>query len=231
MLLELKNVTKTFPAPEGTEEKTVLDGITLDLDQGESLSLIGPSGSGKSTLLNIIGTLDRPTAGSVVFAGKDLGELSEKEKALFRSREIGFIFQLHHLLPQCNVLENVLLPTIALPQEQRSSHRAQELLEIVGLGRHTDHFPAQLSGGELQRVAVVRALINNPRLILADEPTGSLDAEASDILGRLLMQLNREKEVTLVLVTHSADIASLMEKNYRLENGRLLELGASDKDL
>lgn len=231
MLLELSHIKKTYPTPAGKQEKTVLDGISLTVDQGASLSLIGPSGSGKSSLLNIIGTLDSPTSGTVKFAGKNLAELSEKEKARFRNKDIGFIFQLHHLLPQCTVLENVLLPTIALPEQPQPIQWARELLEIVGLSGHADYFPAQLSGGELQRVAVVRALINNPRMILADEPTGSLDAAASYNLAQLLAKLNREKGVTLVLVTHSPEVAQLMEKKYRLENGRLIEMAVTDKDL
>lgn len=233
MLLELNNIKKKFKTPSRNEEKTVLDGISLSVAQGESLALIGPSGSGKSTLLNIIGTLDQPTSGSVIFAGEKLSELSDMEIARFRNREIGFIFQLHHLFPQCTVLENVLFPTIALGREKQPGNpaqRAMELLEDVGLGQHTDYFPAQLSGGELQRVAVVRALINQPRLILADEPTGSLDAEASNKLGQLLVKLNQENRVTLIVVSHSLEIARLMDKKYRLKNGRLQELESLNKD-
>jgi ABC-type lipoprotein export system ATPase subunit len=188
------------------------------------MAVVGPSGSGKSTLLNIIGALDRPTSGMVALDGKNLADLEDSELSKIRNQDIGFVFQLHHLLPQCTVLENVLIPTIPLGLNREDKNvkiRAQELLEKVGLEQHLHHFPAQLSGGELQRVAVVRALINTPKLVLADEPTGSLDRESSENLGQLLVRLNKEVGMALIVVTHSMELARLMEKVYTLRDGKL----------
>lgn len=226
MLLELKKIAKTFEIPAADKTMTVLEDISFRIDQGESMAVVGPSGSGKSTLLNIIGALERPTSGDVFFAGKNLANLRDSELSAIRNREIGFIFQLHHLLPQCTVLENVLIPTIPLGVKKNKNEvmrRAKALLEKVALKERMDFFPAVLSGGELQRVAVVRALINKPKLILADEPTGSLDKESSENLGRLLVDLNREEGVALITVTHSMELARLMGKVFILQNG-LLEL-------
>lgn len=226
MLLELKKIAKTFEIPAADKTITVLEDISFRIDQGESMAVVGPSGSGKSTLLNIIGALERPTSGDVFFAGKNLANLRDSELSAIRNREIGFIFQLHHLLPQCTVLENVLIPTIPLGVKKNKNEvmrRAKTLLEKVALKERMDFFPAVLSGGELQRAAVVRALINKPKLILADEPTGSLDKESSENLGRLLVDLNREEGVALITVTHSMELARLMGKVFILQNG-LLEL-------
>lgn len=224
MLLELKKITKTFEIPGGERKMTVLEDISFQIDQGETMAVVGPSGSGKSTLLNIIGALDRPTSGDVFFAGKNLADLGDSELSAIRNREIGFIFQLHHLLPQCTVLENVLIPTIPLGAKKNKKEvikRAKILLEKVDLEERLDFFPALLSGGELQRVAVVRALINSPKLVLADEPMGSLDKESSENLGRLLVDLNREEGVALITVTHSMELARLMSKVFNLQNGKL----------
>ncbi len=224
MLLELKKIAKTFEIPAADKTMTVLEDISLRIDQGESMAVVGPSGSGKSTLLNIIGALEKPTSGDVFFTGKNLANLRDSELSVIRNREIGFIFQLHHLLPQCTVLENVLIPTIPLGVKKNKNEvmrRAKTLLEKVALKERTDFFPAVLSGGELQRVAVVRALINKPKLILADEPTGSLDKESSENLGRLLVDLNREEGVSLITVTHSMELARLMGKVFNLQNGHL----------
>jgi ABC-type lipoprotein export system ATPase subunit len=202
----------------------VLDGISVAIQQGESAAISGPSGSGKSTLLNIIGTLDDPTRGRVFLRERDLAQLDELQLAAVRNRQIGFIFQAHHLLPQCTVLENVLVPTLASPESaQRKSapERARRLLDRVGLGGRIDHRPGQLSGGERQRVAVVRALINQPELLLADEPTGALDRAAAEELARLLIELNREERVTLILVTHAPDLAARMKRVFQLQDGRL----------
>ncbi|MCJ7583024.1 MAG: ABC transporter ATP-binding protein [Candidatus Aminicenantes bacterium] len=223
-LLELKKITKKFEVSSEEKDMTVLEDISFQMDQGESVAVVGPSGSGKSTLLNIIGALDRPTSGDVFFFGKNLSHLHDSELSAMRNREIGFIFQLHHLLPQCTVLENVLIPTIPLGIKKNKNEmmrRAKALLEKVHLKERMDFFPAVLSGGELQRVAVVRALINSPKLILADEPTGSLDKKSSENLGRLLVDLNREEGVALITVTHSMDLARLMNKIYSLQNGKL----------
>lgn len=224
MWLELKNISKKYDIPSGQGQTIVLRDISLQIIQGESVAVVGPSGSGKSTLLNIIGALDKPTSGVVIFAGKNLADLDDSTLSRIRNQEIGFVFQLHHLLPQCTVFENVLIPTIPLGMEKKDKdvqERAKNLLERVGLEKHMDYFPAQLSGGEMQRVAVVRALINRPTLVLADEPTGSLDRESSDNLGRLLVKVNKEEETTLITVTHSIEIARLMDKVYRLRDGML----------
>jgi len=224
MLLELKNISKIFELPSGEGHTTVLRDISLQVSQGESVAVVGPSGSGKSTLLNIIGALDKPTSGVVTFAGKDLADLGDSELSRIRNREIGFVFQLHHLLPQCTVFENVLIPTIPLGLNKGDEDvrgRAKNLLERVGLEKHSDHFPAQLSGGEMQRVAVIRALINRPKLILADEPTGSLDRESSENLGQLLVKVNKEEGTALITVTHSIELGRLMDKAFKLRDGIL----------
>ncbi|MFH1943855.1 MAG: ABC transporter ATP-binding protein [bacterium] len=224
MLLELKNIHKQYESPSGGESTVVLKDISLQVRQGESIGIVGPSGSGKSTLLNIIGALDRPTSGEVLFAGNRLADLNDNALAKIRNEDIGFVFQLHHLLPQCIVLENVLIPTIPLHISKKESsfqERAEKLLKRVGLEDRMFYFPAQLSGGERQRVAVVRALINAPKLILADEPTGSLDQKTSRGLVQLLTALNEEEGQTLIVVTHSMPLAAQMERIVRLENGLL----------
>ncbi|MFC2155592.1 ABC transporter ATP-binding protein [Acidobacteriota bacterium] len=226
MLLELNHIEKKYPLPSGMGEIAVLKNISLKIGLGESIAVVGPSGSGKSTLLNIIGSLDKPTSGSVSFAGKNLAHLNDAELSKIRNLEMGFVFQLHHLLPQCTVLENVLIPTIPFaPKKGEGDAKASaiKLLQKVGLETHLDYFPAQLSGGELQRTAVVRALMNKPKLVLADEPTGSLDRESSENLGRLLVELNNEEDTTLIVITHSKEIARLMDRTYKLQNGQLEE--------
>ena len=219
-MLELKKITKTYPAPDGTHELRVLTDINLSVTAGETVAIVGPSGSGKSTLLNLIGTLDTPTAGEIHFNGQDLTALNEKQLAVFRNKHIGFVFQQHHLLPQCTVLENVLLPTLVSKESGQEEH-AQQLLEQVGLSGHLGHLPAHLSGGEQQRVAVVRALINQPELVLADEPTGSLDKKNSEALGELLVSLNTQRKTTLIIVTHSSEMVARMCTTYHLNNGYL----------
>jgi ABC-type lipoprotein export system ATPase subunit len=224
-VLELKAVCKEYDAPDSPTPLRVLDGIGLRVDAGESLAVVGPSGCGKSTLLNIIGGLDRPTSGTVTLEGRDLVGLSEDALADLRNSLIGFVFQQHHLLPQCTVLENVLLPTLAArrsrAQRQADAARAETLLERVGLADRRNHRPGQLSGGESQRAAVVRALINRPRLLLADEPTGSLDHASARALGDLLVALNRAEGVALVVVTHSLELAGRMGAGYALADGRM----------
>jgi ABC-type lipoprotein export system ATPase subunit len=225
--LKLQDVSKSYDSVLNAPPVRVLDSVRLEIQAGESVAIVGPSGSGKSTLLNIIGALDRPTSGQVFFQGEDLGQWNERELAAFRHRQLGFIFQAHHLLPQCTVLENVLVPTLAAPQtaagRQDALARAGRLLERVGLGARRDHRPGQLSGGERQRAAVVRALINQPQLLLADEPTGALDRAASDELSRLLLELNTEEKITLILVTHAPELAGRMRRRCRLLDGRLEE--------
>lgn len=226
-LLELTDVSKSYPAA-GTNgvvtELPILQGIQLSLERGESLAIVGPSGSGKSTLLNIIGTLDRPTSGTVRLGERILTGMNDLDLADVRNRQIGFIFQGHHLLPQCSVIENVLVPTLASKEaELRSSApgRARELLNRVGLGARLDHRPGQLSGGERQRVAVVRALINNPVLLLADEPTGALDRHSAQTLSDLLVELNQERNLTLIVVTHALDLAAKMQRTLEIRDGQL----------
>ena len=224
-LIKLEKVSKHYAAAAGVEPVVVLRDVDLELAAGESLAIIGPSGCGKSTLLNLLGTLDQPTTGRVLLEGVDLGTLGEKELAAIRNQRMGFIFQSHHLLPQCSVLENVLVPTLAGPQgalREGADDRARKLLQRVGLETRLHHRPGQLSGGERQRVAVVRALINNPKLLLADEPTGALDRAAAFSLGELLAGLNREEGVTLVMVTHALDLARRMQRVLELREGALV---------
>jgi lipoprotein-releasing system ATP-binding protein len=223
-LLKLASVTRRYDAPGKTEALTVLAGVSLEIARGESLAIVGPSGSGKSTLLQIMGMLDRPTSGSVTLDGRELGALDELQLASVRNRQIGFVFQSHYLLPQCTVMENVLVPTLACADaalRDGAGGRAERLLERVGLGQRKSHRPGELSGGERQRVAVVRALINQPQLLLADEPTGSLDHASALQLGQLLLELNREEGVTLVLVTHALDLARRMGRVMGLTDGQL----------
>lgn len=199
----------------------VLRGVNLDVAPGESLAIVGPSGSGKTTLLQLIGALDLPDAGTVRFEGRDLAGLNESERGALRSRRIGFVFQLHHLLPQLTVLENVLVPAWASGDAPARLERAVALLGRVGLQDRRDHRPAQLSGGERQRAALVRALVLQPALLLADEPTGSLDHAGAASLTDLLLELNRSEGVTLVAVTHSREFAARMSRCLRLQGGTL----------
>jgi ABC-type lipoprotein export system ATPase subunit len=224
MLLQVVNISKKYPAPGDKGEITVLKDLCLYAAPGESIAVVGPSGCGKTTLLNIIGALDKPTSGIVNFNGRNLADLADGELAKIRNRDIGFVFQLHHLLPQCTVLENILLPTAAFRGKKTSENaqdRAKRLAARIGLEQRLDYFPAQLSGGELQRTAVVRALINKPKLVLADEPTGSLDRENSENLGRLLADLNKEEGAALIVVTHSFTLAENMDNVFRLQDGQL----------
>ena len=221
-LLQLENISREFPSAENGEPLRVLRGLSLEIGPGESIAIVGPSGCGKSTLLNIIGTLDQPTTGKVTLDGQDLSTLDGNALAALRNREMGFIFQSHHLLPQCTVMENVLVPTLAHGQATAADEeRGRRLLERVDLGDRLAHRPGQLSGGERQRVAVVRALINQPKLLLADEPTGALDQATADKLGQLLLELNQEENVTLITVTHSANLANRMARTLELIDGQL----------
>jgi lipoprotein-releasing system ATP-binding protein len=218
--LVVTNVTKQFPTRG--EGLTVLRGVSLACELGENVAILGPSGSGKSTLLHILGTLDRPTAGTVTLGGEDPFQLSEAGVASFRNRHVGFVFQDHHLLPQLSVLENVLIPTLAEGRpDEATVARARDLLARVGLSERLEHRPAELSGGERQRVGVARALIRQPKLILADEPTGNLDRTNALAIGRLLVDLQREEQAILVVVTHSADLAQLLQRRYELDDGML----------
>ncbi len=224
-MLELSHVSKSYDA-DGIGRVDVLKDVSLRIARGESLAIVGPSGSGKSTLLNIIGTLDQPTSGTIALDGQNLAALTPREIATARNRKFGFVFQLHHLLPQCTILENVLLPTLAdaAPKDRAAAReRAARLLDRVGLGNRKLHRPGQLSGGERQRAAVVRALINQPRLLLADEPTGSLDRVSAENLRGLLVELNREENIALIVVTHSAELAAAMTRVCEIHDGSLVE--------
>ena len=225
-MLELIHVTKNYDSPSDTGSVCVLKDITFKLDEGRTLVIVGPSGSGKSTLLNIIGALDRPTKGQVLLDGQDLANLDDTELAMVRNLRIGFVFQLHHLLPQCTVLENVLVPTLADRggiTGSQARDRAVNLLERVGLKDFLQYRPGELSGGQRQRVAVVRALINKPGLLLADEPTGSLDRVASETIADLLVELNHSEKVTLIVVTHSFEFAKRIGPVSELSDGLLTE--------
>ena len=220
--LSVCQLAKDYVTADGT--LSILNSLDLTMQRGEALAITGPSGSGKSTLLYMLGALDSPTAGRIQLEGCDPFQLNAAQQAEFRNRQIGFIFQDHHLLPQCNVLENVLIPTLpgagATPE---SEARARELLGRVGLAERMGHRPAQLSGGERQRVAVCRALINRPALLLADEPTGNLDRSTAEAVGSLLLDLNREQNTLLICVTHSIELAHRFPRHCELQDGRLVD--------
>ena len=221
MGLSVENLTREFPTRSGV--LTVLSDATFALERGEALAVTGPSGSGKSTLLNVIGTLDQPTRGSVRLDGVDPFALRETELAAFRNRQIGFVFQDHHLLPQCTVLENVLIPTLAANDIDRdeSEKEARRLLDRVGLSARLDFRPAELSGGERQRAAIARALIRKPKLLLADEPTGNLDRKSARAVGELLTQLHSQESTILIVVTHSSEFVALFGRRAEMNDGRL----------
>lgn len=226
MLCEVQNITRKYPTPGGQSVLTVLDGISLSIEAGQSMAVVGPSGSGKTTLLNMIATLDTPDSGEVLIDGRNVTRLGEKELASVRNDMIGVVFQAHHLLPQCTLFQNVLIPTLVQPRTRDRSEfttRAEELLERVGLADKRNHLPGQMSGGECQRAAVVRALINKPRILCADEPTGSLDRAASDSLAELLVELNAEEHTALLVVTHSTELAGRMGRRYEIRDGNCTE--------
>ena len=224
MLVEIQRLTKCYRAPDGSDSVDVLRDLDLQVAAGESVAITGPSGCGKSTLLNIIGALDRADAGAVRVADRDLAKFDEKALAAFRNETVGFIFQLHHLLPQCTILENVLVPTLARSDGKSGAReRAGQLLEAVGLKHRLEHRPGQLSGGERQRAAVARALINRPKVLLADEPTGALDRVNATRLVDLLVELNKAEGVTLIMVTHALELAQRMGRVLELADGKLTE--------
>ena len=218
-MLEICQVAKQYPSARGP--LTVLSSVSLALKRGDAAAIMGPSGAGKSTLLYIAGGLEPPTSGAVTLDGMNPYELAEKELAAFRNRKIGFIFQDHCLLPQCSVLENVLMPTLVGREGTDDVGRARELLGQVGLGTRLDHRPAELSGGEKQRVALARALIRRPQLLLCDEPTGNLDEESAAMVADLLMELHARQETMLVVVTHSAALAARFPLRYELRHANL----------
>jgi len=222
LMLEIKQLCKSFQSGSG-KRRVILDNLDLKVEPSERLAIVGPSGSGKSTLLNLIGALDQPDSGEILLGDQSVLTQSEKELATYRNREIGFVFQFHHLLPQLTVKENILLPILAREQRVDSEllQRADYLMERLGIGNLQKQRPSQLSGGECQRVAVARALINSPKILLADEPTGALDGESAEQLTALLLQLNKEEQVSLMVVTHSMKLATRMGKIYSLTNGKL----------
>jgi lipoprotein-releasing system ATP-binding protein len=230
-MLDVSQIAKTYPTPRGP--LAILSGVTFSLRRGDAAAIMGPSGAGKSTLLYILGGLEKPTSGAVTLDERNPFTLSEKDLAAFRNRSIGFIFQDHCLLPQCSVLENVLVPTLVSPNgtEPRASAsgyagRARDLLAQVGLSDRLDHRPAELSGGEKQRVALARALIRKPLLLLCDEPTGNLDRASADVVASLLLELHRRQETILIVVTHSAELAARFALRYELRNANLHPAGA-----
>jgi len=225
MLIRLENITKSFGSEKNRNLRKVLDGVSLEVSEGESIAILGPSGSGKTTLLNIIGSLDYPDSGLVFFKEQAVNSFNEQQRDSYRNKEIGFIFQFHHLLPQCNLFENVLIPTISQdnPVEKKLRlERAIELMKRTGIYELRGQRPSQLSGGECQRAAVIRAMINSPSLLLADEPTGSLDSENAEKLTDLILELNKTDKITLIVVTHSSFLAARMETIYELKNGVLI---------
>jgi len=224
MLFKLQNIVKSFGSPGEPGYREVLKGLNLQVDKGELIAILGPSGSGKTTLLNIAGTLDVPDSGEVLFRGESLTGTTDLSLDQFRNREIGFVFQFHHLLPQCSLNENILIPTI--PQKRRDREvkgYAEKLMKKVGIWEYRDKLPGKLSGGECQRAAIVRAMINRPSLLLADEPTGAPDGENVDNLADLLIQMNKEEGLTVIMVTHSEKLASRMQRVYRINEGVLVD--------
>lgn len=224
-MLQLKNISKSFGTPNETNFRQVLSDLSFHLAEGESAAILGPSGSGKTTLLNIIGTLDFPDIGEIRFKNEDVRAFSSSALDRFRNLEIGFVFQFHHLLPQCTLLENILLPAMLLKdkaEKKKRQSRAEELLKRVGIWDHKDKLPGKMSGGECQRAAVVRAMINSPSLLLADEPSGALDHKNAGNIAELLIDLNKNDGLSLLVVTHSLELAARMQKIYQLEDGKLV---------
>ena len=216
---------------DGESELPVLRGIDFEIKTSELLAVVGASGVGKSTLLHIMGTLDRPTAGQVIYGDQDVFTLQDNELARFRNKEVGFVFQFHHLLPEFNALENVAMAAlITTPNNKAVYDEAAALLEYVGLAERLSHFPSQLSGGERQRVAIARALINKPKVVLADEPTGNLDQRSSEAVHELLWDLNAKSGQTFVIVTHNSELAEKVDRVVRLVDGKVVSTGLDLSD-
>ena len=217
-MIELDNITRSFGSLQ------VLKGISLNIDRGEVVSITGPSGAGKTTLLQIMGSLDKPDGGKVLYDGQDITRMSEKEISAFRNRHIGFVFQFHQLLPEFTALENITIPMLIAGQGMRQANaRAKELLQLLGLADRADHKPSELSGGEKQRIAVARALANQPDVILADEPSGSLDTKNKEELHKLLFSLRDQLGQTFVIVTHDESLAAMTDRTIRLLDGSILK--------
>jgi lipoprotein-releasing system ATP-binding protein len=218
-VLEASHLTKTYPSPAGS--LTILADVSLTLGAADRAAVTGPSGSGKSTLLYVLGALEPPTSGTVSLDGQDPYVLDAMKLAAFRNRQVGFVFQDHCLLPQCSVIENVLVPTLVGERDRDAPARARQLLDQVGLGARVDHRPAELSGGEKQRVAIARALIRQPRLLLCDEPTGNLDADTAARVADLLLTLQQQQKTMMIVVTHSDALAARFAKRWRIDRGQL----------
>mgnify|MGYP002633107477 CR=1 FL=1 len=218
-MLEVTNLAKSYPTPRGP--LTILSNLTLSLRPGDAASIVGPSGSGKSTLLYVLGALEPPTSGTVTLDGVNPFTLSSTELAVFRNRRVGFVFQDHLLLPQCTVLENVLIPTLVGEHDAGAPDRARELLDRVGLADRLDHRPGELSGGERQRVSLARALIRRPPLLLCDEPTGNLDRAAGEVVASMLFDLHERQETVLLIVTHNIALAARCAIRFELVGDRL----------
>jgi lipoprotein-releasing system ATP-binding protein len=229
--LLVERVSKSYVAPSG-DVLEVLREVTLEMKAGDSLAILGPSGTGKSTLLHLLGTLDEPTSGRILYDGVDPFKLSQPELAKFRNGKIGMIFQDHHLLPQLTVLENALIPALAQGSiSPEAVTRAKSLIERVGLTARASHFPSQLSGGERQRVAVARALLHRPLLLLADEPTGSLDRKTAESIGNLLIELQQAENAMLVTVTHTPSLAEKMQRQVSLLDGYIVRSSSEPRQL
>ena len=225
MQITATNIYKTYQKSLDAASREVLVGLDMEVISGEKLAIMGPSGSGKTTLLNLLGTLDTPDKGNITLENDELAKLSESAILQLRNRKIGFVFQFHHLLPQCTLWENVLLPTLPIKGDKKEFHnRAEELLKYMELWEYRNSKPAELSGGECQRAAVARALINRPSLLLADEPTGSLDEKNANQLMDLLVSINKEMGITIIVATHSMEIAQKMDKIFRIKNGKLVQV-------
>ncbi|HZI60163.1 MAG TPA: ABC transporter ATP-binding protein [Pyrinomonadaceae bacterium] len=218
-MLEVENLSKEYSTPAGALR--IVSDVSLSLPRGSAVSIMGPSGSGKSTLLYLIGALEPPSSGTITLSGQNPFLLNPKQLAAFRNQQIGFVFQDHCLLPQCSVIENVLTPTLVSTPNGDGPGRAAELLKHVGLAERLDHRPAQLSGGEKQRVALARALIMKPKLLLCDEPTGNLDQKSAQVVADLLLDIHRESETILIVVTHSSELAARFPQRFELKNQRL----------
>ncbi len=225
-MIQLEHVSKHFSNATGQLQE-VLNDISLEILKGDAMAIVGPSGSGKSSLLNIIGGLDKPSSGKVLIGDRQISALSEKESAALRNSEIGFVFQQHHLLPQLNLMENILLPTLVSRNSKTKeavAQRIDDLIEAVRLSDKKLQYPGEMSGGECQRAAVVRALVNEPSLLLADEPTGSLDQHSANEVGKLLSEINKKYNLAMVVVTHSMKLAEQMPSIYELKDGKLLKI-------
>jgi len=231
MVLMLKNIDKHYISPGTNQKINVLESINFKVNKGESVSITGPSGSGKTTLLNICGTLDSPSSGEIEVCGHKISALGKNKIDTLRKKKIGFIFQLHHLLPQLTVLENVLIPALAIKNivDKSIVDRGINFLKTAGLSKRMNHKPGELSGGECQRTAVVRSLINSPAIILADEPTGSLDYRTSQIICELLLEFRSREKLTLIVVTHAYELAKKMETRYVLDKYCLRPDTVADK--